>query len=229
MQDSPEVLERFHQHLGLVPSTVRALAWAAEHALDTDDLESYGREGLLDASRRYDPERGVPFRSYAKIRIRGAIIDGMRRAAHLPRRVHQQLTAARAAADYSEGRLEDLSVAPPPGSNAAQAEAKLNDHLAGMATAMAMGLVSERSPDGDFQQPAQRTPEHEAETSELAALLRESIETLPEQEAELVRRHYFEGEQFDQIAADMGISKSWISRIHTRAIDRLTKRLKPRT
>ena len=57
-------------------------------------------------------------------------------------------------------------------------------------------------------------------------MVRRAIGDLPEQEAELVRRHYLEGERFDLVAKDLGLSKSWASRLHTRAIVRLTKRLR---
>ncbi len=57
-------------------------------------------------------------------------------------------------------------------------------------------------------------------------MLRDAIAELPEQEAMLVRRHYIEGDRFDQVAAELGLSKSWASRLHTRAIQKLTKRLR---
>jgi RNA polymerase sigma factor for flagellar operon FliA len=52
-----------------------------------------------------------------------------------------------------------------------------------------------------------------------------AIEDLPEDEATLIRRHYFNGERFDHVAGELGLSKSWASRLHTRAVRRLSKRL----
>jgi RNA polymerase sigma factor FliA len=69
-------------------------------------------------------------------------------------------------------------------------------------------------------------PEAAVAQAELMSLVRDAIGELPEQEAELVRRHYLEGERFDLVAADLGLSKSWASRLHTRAVQRLTKRLR---
>ena len=51
--------------------------------MEHDDLVSFGREGLLDAARRYDESRGVPFRVYASFRVRGATYDGVRRTSAL--------------------------------------------------------------------------------------------------------------------------------------------------
>ena len=110
---------------------------------------SFGREGLLDAARRYDPERGVPFRAYANFRVRGAIIDGVRVVGRLPRRAHERLRGLEAAVRTSEGALEDVHAPQPPGAGAAQAEQALAEHLAAMATAMAVGLVAARRGRGE--------------------------------------------------------------------------------
>jgi RNA polymerase sigma factor for flagellar operon FliA len=58
------------------------------------------------------------------------------------------------------------------------------------------------------------------------SVVKTAIEDLPEEEATLVRRHYLGGERFDLVAKELGLSKSWASRLHTRAVKRLTKRLK---
>jgi len=57
-------------------------------------------------------------------------------------------------------------------------------------------------------------------------VIREAITELPREEAELVRRHYLEGARFDHVAEELGLSKSWASRLHTRALTRLSKRLR---
>jgi RNA polymerase sigma factor for flagellar operon FliA len=193
------------------------------------ELVSFGREGLLDAARRFDPERGVPFRAYANFRVRGSIIDGVRAIARLPRRAHERLRGLEAAARTSEGALEDLHAPQAPGSGPALAEQTLNDHLAAMATAIAVGLVA--SPGrGDEGEPVGVSgaldPEQHTAEAELRRLVRQAIGELPDQERELVRRHYLEGERFDHVARDIGLSKSWASRLHTRAVARLTKKLR---
>ena len=101
-----------------------------------------------------------------------------------------------------------------------------------MATAMAMGLVasSGRGEEGELVGVGRyASPEEATAHAELMALVRETIAALPDQEAELVRRHYLEGERFDHVAAELGLSKSWASRLHTRAMSRLSKRLRGAT
>ncbi len=229
LPDSPEILQRFNATLDLVDTVARHVAKAIGNAIEVGDLVSYGQEGLLDAARRYDPERGVPFRAYANYRVRGAVIDGVRSMARLPRRAHQRLSGLEAAMRMSEGAAEDAYSPPPPGADARRAEQALIDHLAGMATAMAIGLVATPvrgeegdsvclSPDGD--------PEQALARAELFEFVQNAILELPHQERELVRRHYLEGERFDVVARELGLSKSWASRLHTRAMTRLGKRLR---
>jgi RNA polymerase sigma factor FliA len=228
-KDSPEVLARFEEGL----PTVKAIAYRLRRTLgrvaEVDDLVSYGQAGLLEAARRYDPARGVPFRAFANFRVRGAMLDGIRQLSHLPRRVHERLRAIEGTGTFSEGALEDLNAAAPPGQAAIDRERRLVEHLAGMATAMAMGLISESAVDDQGATTAvassQLSPEEQSSRQQLLDLVERGIQSLPAQEAVLIRRHYLEGERFDQVAAELGLSKSWASRLHTRAIGRLTKRL----
>jgi RNA polymerase sigma factor for flagellar operon FliA len=222
----------FNATLDLVDIVARQVGRAIGQAVDLDELVSYGREGLLDAARRYDPSRGVPFRAYANYRVRGAVLDGVRALARLPRRTYERLTALEAASRVSEGAAEDLYAPRPPGSGPVQAEQALAEHLAGMATAMAVGLVTSgaRGEDGEpTSVSGGDDPEEATAKAELLAVVRDAIEQLSYEEAELVRRHYLEGERFDRVAQELGLSKSWASRLHTRAIGRLTKRLRGAT
>ena len=227
--DSPEVLARFREGLPAVKPIAIRLKRSLGRVAELDDMISYGQAGLLAAARRYDPERGVPFRAFANFRIRGAMLDGVRQLSHLPRRVHERLKAFESAAAFSEGAAEDLSTPPPPGQTAKDRERKLVEHLAGMATAIAIGLISETATDDQGAAtavaPWEASPEEHSSRQQLLDLVEVAITALPEQEGVLIRRHYLEGERFDHVAAELGLSKSWASRLHTRAIGRLTKRL----
>lgn len=232
--DSPQVLTRFNESLDLVHRLCRKLARTSGAACTAEELESFGMEGLLEAARRFDPDRGVPFRGYATFRVKGAIIDGVRSMARLPRHVHDRLKHMDAGQSVSEGAYEDLCAQKAPGQTAPNrhdAERGLRDHLAAMATAMATGMVmaAARAEDGsrDSVDPGP-SPESMTERSQLATLLREALLELPHDEAELVRRHYLLGERFDHVAAELGYSKSWASRLHKRALQRLMKRMPQR-
>jgi RNA polymerase sigma factor FliA len=226
--DAPEVLERFQAQLELVDIVARQVARTLGSVVELDDLRSFGREGLLDAARKFDSARGVPFRAYANFRVRGAIIDGVRSLAQLPRRAHERLNGLSASLKVSEGAADDTFTSPA-STTRAQADQALGEHLAAMAAAITVGLIAPTrlGEDGEhIQVSTADSPEDAVARAELLALVEEAIAGLPEDEGVLVRRHYLEGERFDHVAQSLGLSKSWASRLHTRAMQRLAKRLR---
>jgi RNA polymerase sigma factor for flagellar operon FliA len=218
-------LARFHAELDLVDINARQVARQIGAASITlDDLRSFGREGLLQASRSFDASRGVPFRRWANLRIRGAMIDGVRQWGALPRRVYRELRAI-AAADQVQGAYdEEGAVTPAQALTPQAADARLTSHLAGLATAMAMGAAVNPS-DGREPADPDASPEEQAMRAELVARVREVVSRLPAAERTLVERHYFGDETLDQAAASLGLSKSWGSRLHARAIDAIAREL----
>ncbi len=223
--DSPAILAHFHSNLDLVATVARQLKKTLGSTVNLEELQSFGQEGLLQAARRFDPERGVPFRPYANLRIRGAMIDGVRTTMPLPRRAFARLRSLEAVVRYDDGALEDSTS---PAKQAVQGQAadrELCNHLAAVATAIAMGLlpVAVRGQEGEVVATTPSTdPEGELLREELQHEVHDAISHLPEREAELIRRHYLEGERFDRVARDLGLSKSWASRLHSRAICRLS-------
>lgn len=219
--DSPEVLERFHADLPLVEIIAAQVKRTVGHSIEYDDLVCSGREGLLDAARRFEAQRGVPFRAYANLRIWGAMMDGVRQLSLLPRRAHERIAALEAAANVSAGEAEHAFAA---GSTAtpSAADAALTEHLSAIATAAAVGVATAthgEATDGED------SPEEALARAQLIHVVRTAMAELATDESELVRRHYLEGERLEDIGRDLGMSKSWASRIHTRAIARLAKRL----
>jgi RNA polymerase sigma factor FliA len=229
-KDSPEVLERFHAHLELVEVIARQLTREIGRTAELDDLRAMGHQGLLEAARRFDDGRGVSFRRFANYRVRGAMLDGIRKSAPLPRRAHARIRALEAALLVAEGAAEDAAAVPGAlASDPVGADRKLTEHLSDMATAMAMGLLAPTAAGEDGEPTGidgSMSPEEAFAEAELKEIVVEALEQLPDDERELVRRHYIDGERFDLVAASLGLSKSWGSRLHTRAIARLTKRLR---
>ncbi len=226
--DAPDVLARFHAELDLVDLNARQVARRLAAAPATlDDLLSFGREGLLQAARSFDPARGVPFRRWANMRIRGAMIDGVRQWGQLPRRVYQELRAMAAADEVQEALSEESAAAPATTPEAA--DRRLATYLAGMATSMTLGtlgaLGSMESHEGvrDERDPS---PEELASKAELVERVRAIVLRLPDAERTLIERHYFADETLDQAAASLGLSKSWGSRLHARAIERIARELR---
>jgi RNA polymerase sigma factor for flagellar operon FliA len=230
--DSPEILERFHAELDLVEIVARQVIRATASTVDIDDLLSAGREGLLAAARRFDPNQEAAFRTYADYRVRGAMLDEIRKMATLPRRAYARLAALEAASAYSEGDWQTNARAE---LGEGDAERALDDHLAAMAAATAIAVVVDAS-RGDSGSKTSIAPGDDPEqafaTAELVARVRREIEHLTEEREltadarEIIQRHYFEGQSISQIARELNIDKSWASRQHSRAIARLAERLR---
>lgn len=224
--DDPAVVARYESAVDLVASAARHFTAGGRLLGERGELEAWGREGLLDAARRFDPDRGVTFRTFAYYRVRGAMLDGLRKMGSWSRRGYERVALLQAAQSTSEGASEDVAARGEVGRK--QAEEMLRDHMASMATAMTMGLFAAGAVESQEIIAVARTEDPEAEyaTAELGSLLRSSVDDLPPPEDQIVRRHYFEGESLEAVGQSLGLSKSWASRLHTRAIRRLTQRLR---
>jgi len=223
--DSPEALERFHGALDLVERIASQVSRALGFQVDRDDLLAYGREGLLEAARRFEPARGVPFRGYANYRVRGAMYDGVRQMSSPSRRLHEKLAALEAARQTSEGEAEFAFADSAPKGDAAK-ETAFDEHLAAVATAACLGFVTEGSRVGRDVVTTEPNAEEAFAEAELLSVVSAAIGGLFDDEREIIRRYYFDGQRMEDIAAALSMHKSWASRIHTRAIARLTKRLR---
>jgi len=223
--DSPEVLARVREGLELVDILARQMRRQFGHHVQVDDLASQGREALLAAARSFDPERGIPFRRWANLRVRGSMIDSVRQNGSLPKRVYRKLRALQAMDHVHEAANEDQAASPPQTPEAA--DAKLTDQLATAAMAAAMGFLSMRHGEAlDHAKDPDRSPESSVGHAELLARIKEAIANLPEQERTLITRHYFEDVQLDEAARELGLSKSWGSRLHSRGIEALARAFK---
>jgi len=223
--DSPEVLGRVREGLELVDVVARQIRLQLGGHVMQDDLVSFGREGLLAAARTFDPSLGVPFRRWANYRVRGAMLDGVRRSSLLPRSVYAKLRAIEAANHAAEGASEGASATRP--ATAEEADARLGSYLAGIATAVAVGLLVAPvdASTGDSVDPTPAADEVIGRAETMAAV-REAVATLPDRERHIVQRFYFDDVTLDDAAREVGLSKSWGSRLHGRAIEAITRHLK---
>ncbi len=214
------------QHLDLPRRAAAMIYPRVRDHLEFDELVALGNTGLAEAATRYDPTRGASFNTFAWYRVQGAIIDGLRRGANLPRRVWAKLVALRAASEYLEHRGERdagavaKGVAVPTGPDAL---AQVKDALSAIRTMYVTSLETLREEKG-FD-PAGETPAlaDELHVSRMGPRLRAALDKLPERERELMKKHYWEGKNLLEAGAELGISKSWASRLHAQAVERLRK------
>lgn len=222
VQDSPEVLERVRTSLDLVNIVARQMRRQFGPHVHVDELSSHGHEALVLAARSFDPEKGLPFRRWANLRIRGAMLDAVRAQGNLPRRVYRAVRAMQAAEELAHAYAEEP---PPPTPEAA--DAKIDEQLDASAFAMALGFLTMRRGDVVDRVADERPrPEDEVAQAELVTRIRAAIEERPEQERQLVQRHYFDEVTLDEAAKELGLSKSWASRLHARAIEGIAKAMK---
>ena len=218
--DRPEMLAWFREGLELVEIHARTLARRVGSGGTTlDDLRGFGREGLLDAARAFDEHRGVPFERWASMRIRNAVIDGIRSwgatAARAPRRLRGP-----AAARAEETVTDRQAGSPAPGVSEFE-ESSDGSRLVASPTEVAVGI-------GDSVEAHPVTPEDLLVKAQLEATVRAIVAGLPKRERALIERTYFEGQKLEQVAASMGVTRAWARRVHDRAIERIEGELRKR-
>ncbi|MFZ5895563.1 MAG: sigma-70 family RNA polymerase sigma factor [Myxococcota bacterium] len=227
--DSPEVLERFHAWLHLADIVAKQVFPLIGRLVELDDLIAAGREGLLAAARRYDPKRDVPFRAFASVRIRGAILDAVRRMAPLSRRAHERIEGLVAAWLVSEGDAELVFLDEGRPRDAASEEDALRGDLGGAATAVAAAMFGRaaRSDPNRLTDDGSSDPEEALARAEVVAQIERALnDEFPRAEANMLRLYYFEGLTIEAAAERLGINRGFASRLHTRGVARLRKRVR---
>ena len=208
------------ENLDLVRSIAGKLKRSLGRNLDLDELVAYGSKGLVEAATRFDSRQNVAFSTFAYYRIRGAMLDGLRSMGWYSRGDLARYRAEERANEYLR-TLAEREGAPAAtagrSDNAAATLAEIAEVLSGVATIhitsleAAAGVTDERLPP----------PDQQLERLHLQARARRALDKLPDKERRLLQLHYFEDMNLEVASAQMGLSKSWGSRLHARAVDRL--------
>ena len=210
-------------NLDLAHKAARLVFPRVREYVEFEELVSLASVGLAEAAARYDPKSGVPFRAFAWYRVHGAVMDGLRRATNLPRRVWARLVALRAASAYLEAQGERTAAARAKGAGApttAEALAQIKDSLSAIRTMYVTSLSPILEAEQDPAAPDERADE-KLHRSRMAAKVAAAIAKLPDKERTLVTKHYYEGKNLLEAGEELGISKSWASRLHAQAVDRM--------
>lgn len=213
------------RHLDLPRQVALVIHPRVRTHIELEELIALGNLGLAEAIQRFDPTSGANFRTFAWYRVQGTMLDAIRRLSNLPRRVWTQMTALAASAEYLEaaaGRAaaaQDRSGA----ANATEQLRAVRDALGAIRTMYVVAI--DAVPAGAMPSASGDDPRAALARSRRAARLQAAIATLPERERALVQAHYGEGQTLAEAGAAMGLSKSWTSRLHARAIERLRDEL----
>jgi len=197
-----------------------ALQTRAQLGLDSaiEDLVAFGFQGLLEARQRFDASKGVAFKSFAYYRVRGAILDGVRAMARLPRRAYARLRAAEALDQASEqnGQQQGAATRTPSVDGTLRS---IDSILGRVAAAYTVAVTVEDAEQGAG------SPEEALLHEERLTRMRTAVAKLPDRERHMIEGHYFQGKRFDALSAELGISKSWGSRVYAHALDLLREAL----
>jgi RNA polymerase sigma factor for flagellar operon FliA len=198
--------------------------------VEYDDLIGYGVFGLIDAIEKFDIEKGVKFETYASLRIRGAIIDNIRKLDWVPRTLRQKNKQV----DQAFSQLEEqLGRTPTDQELADKLALTLEETQDLMRKSSVLGLVSlddylEQNYETSFNNltsTQQDSPESHAEKSERQNMLADAINKLSDKEKLVVTLYYFEDLTLKEISSIMKVSESRVSQIHSKAVLRLQGKL----
>ncbi|HEX8951486.1 MAG TPA: sigma-70 family RNA polymerase sigma factor [Polyangia bacterium] len=200
--------------------------------IEFDDLYNYGMQGLLEAAERYDRRHGVTFQTFAYYRVRGAMFDGLRNMGWLPRHEYARLRFEERAAAYLSNLTEreagaGASAEPAAVVNIEDEVRQVAEALGGVAAIFVTTMEGHKE-KGDVATGLTPTPQVEVERQERDVAVEEALKELPEKERRLLQLYYFEDRPLEEVGKIMGLSKSWSSRLHARAIDMLKDALKQR-
>ncbi len=215
------------EHVPLLRHIVGRMSFDLAGGMDRDDLYGFGMLGLIAAADTFDASRGLKFSTFAYPRIRGAILDELRRMDFLPRGRRERVREL----EKTARELEQQGGEPAAPEELAVAMGitldEVDDILAQARSAAEASLDEgdEGSLAGMLSDPTCDDPVGSAEREEMRELLAEVITSLPEQEQSVINLYYGEELLLKEIGEILGVTESRVSQIHSRALYRLNKQL----
>ena len=224
--------DRIAAGVPFVEAMARRMASSMPHSIDLGDLVQDGMIGLIDAAHRFDERRGIKFETFAERRVRGAMIDAMRRDAwpRGVRKVRRELEKVR------EKLRHELGAEP---SLADLAQHMGCDEATLSRTIVRIKAIESTSPlaSVDPQQsaslppvmvpPEQPRPDRACEQGDIARRVRDAIKALPSRERKVIGLYYYGDVTMKEIGSEIGVNESRVSQLHARAVQRLRKELGP--
>ncbi len=226
--------ERIVSGLPFVEAQARRLAVSMPHSIDVSDLVQDGMIGLIHASQRFDESRGIKFETFAERRVRGAMIDALRRDAWPRgiRRARRELESAREKLRHEFGcepSLADLA------NYLGADETRLSRTIVRIKTIESTSPLSTSDSVDEASLPPVMvpseppTPDKACELSEVRNRVRNAICALPARERKVIGLYYYGAVTMKEIGSEIGVNESRVSQVHARAIQRLRKLLGPDT
>lgn len=218
--------ELVEHYLPLVRAIVNRLASSLPSHVDVDNLRSVGMIGLMNALRNFDPQGGSSFESYARVRIRGSLLDELRKIDWVPRSVHSKNRKVQASVQELEQELgrvpTKFEIAAKLGISEAEYE-NLKDEIK---PATFVCLDAPMSSDNDdspshyesLADDNQTNPFDETHRGEVIHLIGERLKQLPDMQRKVLMLYYFEDLRLREIADIFALTESRICQIHAQGI-----------
>jgi RNA polymerase sigma factor for flagellar operon FliA len=203
---TPEQKDLVERHLDVAEKAAAAIVATVDQSIPFEDLVSHGHVGLIDAAKRYDPSIGTPFPAYAWQRVMGAIKDGLRASSEYTKAQRQRFN--------DEQRIEFLR----------QQKANLSDTLEHLAAFIGSSPAAKRVPleEAAGVRLEGLSPESMVHHIRIQERIRKVSEDLETVEREIVNLYYFEHKNLEEAGAQLGLTKSWASRLLARATKFIT-------
>jgi RNA polymerase sigma factor for flagellar operon FliA len=223
---APPSPDRIVAGLPFVEALARRMASTMPHSIDLGDLVQDGVLGLIDAANRFDEGRGIKFETFAERRVRGAMIDALRKDAW-PRGVRRQRRELEAAREQlrrengCEPSIADLAV------KLGSDEKRLNRTIVRIATIESTSPLATSEPGDEAHLPAvllpsvPERPDVAYERADVEQRVRAAIQALPWREGKVIGLYYYSEVTMKEIGREIGVNESRVSQLHARAIRRL--------
>ena len=228
---SSEVREQLIlEYAPLVKLVAGRLSMCLGYNVEYDDLVSYGIFGLIDAIDKFDSMKEVKFETYASLRIRGSILDQIRKMDWIPRTIRQKqkkIDAAMKEIETTTGRAAtDEEIAQ-------KLEISTDDFADWQSQMKITGVVSlnefmesgSEIPAEQHNQHRFEEPEEVIEKEELREVLGQALELLTEKEKKVILLYYYEDLTLKEISNVLEVSESRVSQLHTRALQKMKVRM----
>ena len=218
------------EYAGVVNLVAGRLSMYLGYTVEYDDLVGYGIFGLIDAIDKYDMAKNVKFETYASLRIRGAILDQIRKMDWIPRSVRQRQRKI----DEAMKQIEMRTGKTASDEELAKQLGLTDEELCSWQTQLKVTNVvslNEFEENGsepmiDSAHPVRFSqPEEVVEEAELKEKLAESLELLTEKERRVIELYYYEDMTLKEISKILEVSESRISQLHTKALNKMRKKM----
>lgn len=212
------------QYLPYATSIASRVMQTLSSSVDFDDVMCNARLGLLEAARKFDASLNVDFKTFAYYRIKGAIYDGLRKTGWIPRSLYARIKFEQATNEYLQYMSERTSA------SARLVEDEMTEVYDTVNSLASIYVISiDAGEEGmEIEDKKNKDIEQSAEFQQVKQYMKEAIESLPDKERKLVKMYYFQNKTLEEAGADLGLSKSWTSRLHARALEILFKKINSR-